>query len=81
MIPQSNVVHLQLNREVIDAVAAGKFYIYPISTIEQGIELLTGVSAGKRSSHGTYPEDTIFGKADMRLRKMAEIVRDFGGRS
>lgn len=81
MIPQSNVVHLQLNQEVVDAVSAGKFHIYPISTIEQGIELLTGVSAGKRSSHGTYPEDTIFGKADMRLRKMAEIVRDFGGRS
>ncbi len=81
MIPQSNVVHLQLNKEVIDAVSAGKFHIYAVSTIEQGIELLTGVSAGKRSGHGSYPADTIFGKADMRLRKMAEIVRDFGGRN
>ena len=81
MIPQSNVVHLQLNKEVIDAVSAGKFHIYPVSTIEEGIELLTGVFAGKRNSHGTYPEDTIFGKADMRLKRMAEIVRDFGGRS
>ena len=49
-------------------------------TICQGIELLTGVEAGERNTHGGYPADTVFGMADARLRKMAETVRDFGGR-
>ncbi len=80
IIPQSNVVNLQLNREVIQAVEKGKFHIYPVSTIEEGISLLTGMEAGRRSEHGTYPVDTILGMADSRLRQMAETVRDFGGR-
>ncbi|MCD6587932.1 MAG: hypothetical protein J7K88_05225, partial [Candidatus Fermentibacteraceae bacterium] len=80
IIPGSNVVNLQLSHEVIKAVENGKFHIYPVSTIEQGISLLTGVEAGRKSSHGTYPADTILGMADGRLRQMAETVRDFGGR-
>lgn len=80
MIPDSNVVHLQLRRDVIKAVEDGMFHVYPVSTICQGIELLTGVEAGERNTHGGYPADTVFGMADARLRKMAETVRDFGGR-
>jgi lon-related putative ATP-dependent protease len=80
IIPGSNVVNLQLSHEVIKAVEDGKFHIYPVSTIEEGISLLTGMEAGRKSSHGTYPADTILGMADSRLRQMAETVRDFGGR-
>ncbi len=80
LIPDSNVVHLQLHRDVIEAVEKKLFHIYPISTIEEGISLLTGIEAGKKSVHGTYPADTILGMADTRLRQMAETVRDFGGR-
>ncbi len=81
MIPDSNIVHLQLNREVVEAVEKGKFHIYSVKTISEGIELLTGVEAGKRNAHGGYPADTILGMADARLRKMAETLRDFGGRN
>lgn len=80
MIPESNLIHLQLNRDVIEAVGEGKFHIYTVKTISEGIELLTGVEAGGRNSHGGYAVDTVFGLADARLRKMAETVRDFGGR-
>ncbi len=81
MIPDSNVIHLQLHQDVIDAVEKKQFHIYPISTIEQGISMLTGVEAGTMSAHGTYPADTILGMADAKLRQMAETVRDFGGRN
>ena len=79
LIPNSNVVNLQLHSDVIEAVEKKQFRIYPISSIEEGISLLTGIEAGEKSSHGAYPADTIMGMADTRLRQMAEIVRDFGG--
>jgi hypothetical protein len=61
-----------LRQEVVYAVAAGRFHIYPISYIDQGIELLTGVPAGVADSAGEYPEDTINGKVQQRLAKLAE---------
>lgn len=79
IIPDSNVVHLQLHQDVIEAVRKKQFHIYPVASIEEGISLLTGIEAGEKSSHGTYPADTIMGMADARLRQMAETVRDFGG--
>ena len=81
LIPHSNVIHLQLHSDVIEAVKKKKFHIYPVSTIDQGITLLTGIEAGEKGLHGAYPEDTILGMAEKRLREMAETVRDFGGRN
>lgn len=81
LIPDSNVIHLQLSKEVVEAVEQGKFHVYAIKTIAEGIQLLTGVEAGERNVHGGYPADTILGMADARLRKMAETLRDFGGRN
>jgi predicted ATP-dependent protease len=78
MIPSKNVRNLMLDQEVIDAVAKGKFHIWPVSTIEEGSELLTGMKAGKLKSDGTYPEGTLFRKVDDRLREIAEIVKTFG---
>ena len=77
IIPQSNVQNLMLKQEVVDAVKAGKFHIYPVKTIEEGIELLTGVPAGKRLPNGNYEENSIYGRVDKRLREMAETAKRF----
>src|SRR5271168_2438850 len=77
LIPAENVDDLMLRDEVIDAVAKGKFHIYPIGTIEQGIEILTGVSAGKRTSSGKFEVGTVFGKVDARLQTMADLQKKF----
>src|SRR5208337_2278611 len=69
VIPQSNVRNLMLKQEVLDAVKAAKFHIYPVSTIEEGIEVLTGVPAGKPLPNGGFEENTIYGLVDKRLRE------------
>ena len=79
IIPRKNVRNLMLEQEVVDAVSEGKFHVYAIDTIAEGIELLTGMPAGKRRRDGTYPRDTVFGKADEQLRKFAKLAREFGG--
>jgi len=81
LIPLTNLKNLQLRQEVIDAVADGKFHIYPVKNIDQGIELLTGIEAGSIMPDGGYPEDTVYGKVDRRLRHMAETLRAFGFRT
>lgn len=82
IIPKSNVKNLMLKKEVVEAVKEGKFHIYPISTVDEGIEILTGVPAGERGSDGLFPEGTVNRKVEdklfyllqeqERLRKMAE---------
>ena len=59
LIPASNVKHLMLRQDVVDAVAEGKFHIYAVETVDQGIEILTGRPAGERDDEGVYPEDSI----------------------
>lgn len=76
IIPETNVRHLMLKQEVIDAVAAGKFHIWSVRTIDEGIEILTGVPAGKADKKGNYPADTINGRAQHRLREIAEALRE-----
>ncbi len=78
LIPQTNVKNLMLRDEVIEAVENGAFHIYPVRTVEEGIELLTGTEAGERREDGTYPEDTVKYRVRERLRSLAETVRDFG---
>lgn len=78
MIPSKNVRNLMLQEEVVEAVKEGKFHIWPVTTIEEGIEILTGMEAGKMQEDGTYPEETLFRKVDDRLREIAEIVKEFG---
>ena len=77
LIPQANVVHLMLKREVREAVARGQFAIYPVARIEEGIELLTGVAAGQRDETGAFPVDSVFGRAEARLKSFAETMRRF----
>lgn len=79
IIPHQNVVNLMLKDEVIEAVREGKFHIYPVKTIEEGIEILTDVPAGKRDEKGCYPEGTVFYKAQKKIEKYARIVEEFDG--
>ena len=80
MIPASNVKHLMLRSDVVEAVAAGKFRIYPIATIDQGIECLTGVAAGERDAEGAFPEGSINQRVEARLADFADKVSRFAGR-
>ncbi len=74
IIPIQNVRNLHLNDDVIEAVKKEKFHIYAINTIEEGIEILTGVPAGKRDRFGKFPAGTINYLANERLAKYADIV-------
>jgi lon-related putative ATP-dependent protease len=77
MIPHSNVQNLMLKDEVIEAVKEGKFHIWPVKTINEGIEVLTGVKAGEKKPDGSYEEGTINYLVQKRLTEMAEIIKEF----
>ncbi|HWF37838.1 MAG TPA: AAA family ATPase [Candidatus Acidoferrales bacterium] len=77
LIPAENVDDLMLRDEVIEAVARGNFHIYPVASIEQGIEILTGVHAGTNGMPGRFEPDSVFARANARLVEMAETLRDF----
>jgi len=72
LIPASNVNHLMLRQDVVEAVAEGRFYIYPVETVDQGIEILTGLPVGEPDEEGNYPEGTVNGLVQAQLVKMAE---------
>lgn len=72
LIPQANVKNLMLKKEIIDAVKKRKFYIYQVSTVEEGIEILTGVPAGAADDNCEYPVDTVFGKVQAKLKGYLE---------
>lgn len=78
MIPIQNVRHLMLKDEVIKAVRDGKFHIWPVKTINEGIEILTGVPAGECREDGTYPEGTVHYLVNKRIQEMADSVKSFG---
>ncbi|MSQ25544.1 MAG: hypothetical protein EXR49_04620 [Dehalococcoidia bacterium] len=77
LIPKHNVVNLMLREDVVEAVRRGKFHIYAVGTIDEGIELLTGVPAGERNAKGAYPKGTINYLVEQRLRGYAETQRQF----
>jgi len=77
IIPESNVQNLMLKEEIVEAVKEGKFHIYPVKTIEQGIEILTGVRAGKKLPDGTFERDTVNWKVDESLKRMGERLKEF----
>jgi lon-related putative ATP-dependent protease len=72
LIPATNVKHLMLRRDVVEAAEAGKFHVYPVETIDQGIEILTGVEAGDRDSAGRFPVGTVNQRVESRLIELAE---------
>jgi lon-related putative ATP-dependent protease len=75
MIPAANTQNLMLKKEVIDAVKQKKFHIYKVSTVEEGIEILTGVPAGKPNKKGIYPAGTVYGAVQKKLKYYLERSR------
>ena len=75
LIPHTNVKHLMLRSDVVEAVAAGTFSVYAMETVNQGIELLTGLPAGERGADGKFPDGTINQKVEARLLAMAAQAR------
>ncbi len=78
VIPTGNSRHLMLRQEVIDAVAAGKFHIWAINTIDEGIQLFTGIEPGERQEDGTYPEGTFNHAVTARLAEFAQSMQNAG---
>jgi predicted ATP-dependent protease len=77
MIPVTNVADLQLDHDVVEAVAAGRFHLWAVDGIEDGIALLTGVPAGERGPEGGFPAESVFGRCAARLDEMARQLREY----
>ena len=67
-----------LKEEVVQAVRDEKFHIWPVVTVEEGIEILTDVPAGEKDESGRYPADSVHGRANARLEEYARILKEFG---
>ncbi len=77
LIPYQNIRNLMLKEEVVDTVKAGKFHVYSARTIDEGIEILTGIPAGERKEDGTYAEGTVNYIVKQQLKEMAEKLKGF----
>lgn len=77
IVPRDNLRHLTLDDEVIEAVQQDRFHVFGVSTIDEGLEVLTRVPAGEQLEGGDYPEGTIHYKVEQRLRKFAQSARKF----
>ena len=75
IIPKQNIKNLSLSEEIVDAVKNKKFHVYAISTIDEGIEILTGVPAGRKDSSGRFPAGSINHLAYQKLKRYAEISK------
>lgn len=78
IVPRANAEHLMLADEVVDAVREGRFHVWAVSTVDEGLELLTGRVAGARGPDGVLPEGTVHRLVEDCLRAYAERLRDFG---
>ncbi len=76
IIPKANVQDLMLKKEVVDAVEEGKFHVWAIGTVDEALELMTGLPAGKRQADGAWEPDTVNGKVDQKLRQLMELARE-----
>lgn len=77
MIPWQNVANLMLKDEVIEAVREGSFHIYPVKSIDEGIEILTDTAAGIKDENGIYPENTVFNMVQKKIEKFVRIAEEF----
>ena len=79
MIPHLNLNDLMLRKDVVQAVSEGKFHIYAVKTIDEGIEILTGVEAGERLDNGQFKEGTANYLVDQKLRELGVKIKEFEG--
>jgi lon-related putative ATP-dependent protease len=77
IVPASNVQHLMLRDDVVEAVRAGLFKVYAVSSIDEALELLTGIEAGVRGADGTYPDGTLHGRAQAQLNDFARRLQAY----
>ncbi len=77
LIPQANVEHLMLRREVVEAVETENFRVIPVKTIDEGIAILTGSEAGTRQASGEFPKRSVNALVETRLRRFAETRKAF----
>ena len=77
LIPHQNARNLMLRPDIVAAVKAGKFHVYPVRTIDEGIEILTGIEAGEAAEDGSYPEGTVHFLADRELQRLAKGWKAF----
>jgi len=77
VIPESNVKHLMLKEEIVEAIKAKKFHLYPVKKIDEGVEVLTGVPAGEMRKDGSYPEGTVNYLVQKNLNGLAERARQW----
>ncbi len=75
LLPRTNLQHLVLREDIATAIAAGEFHIYAARTVEEGIEVLTGVVAGQRDGSGRFPATSVFGRVERRIIELAELLR------
>ncbi len=78
MVPHQNLRNLMLRADVVAAIKECKFHIYSVRTIDEGLEILTGVTAGERGPHGEFPEGTVNGLVEKRLRELHQSMRGYG---
>jgi len=78
IVPTANVKNLMLKEEVVEAVRAGRFHVWAVGHIDEGIELLMDRVAGERAADGTFPEGTVHRLVQDRLREYAQNIREFG---
>jgi len=78
LIPESNVPNLMLKEEIVQAVQEGRFNIWAVKTIDEGIEVLTGVPAGRRLEDGSFEPGTVHQRVDQRLSTLAQTMREYG---
>ncbi len=77
LIPAANVKHLMLRQDVVDAAREGKFQVYPVASVDQAIELLTGMPAGEPDENGDYPPESVNGKMISRLEELSRLRQEF----
>ncbi|MHB1319927.1 MAG: Lon protease family protein, partial [Anaerolineae bacterium] len=78
ILPDTNVPTLMVREDVVAAVEAGRFHIYPVKSVDEGVAILTGLPAGERDKEGDYPIDTVNGRVDRKLRELALRLQEFG---
>jgi len=76
IVPASNERHLVLKQEIVDAVAAGQYHVWSVTTAAEALELLTGLPAGEPDENGRYPEGSIFGRAVAQLEAIDRALTD-----
>lgn len=80
MVPRRNIKHIMLRDDVVEAVKQGRFHVWAVSSIDEGIEVLTGVKAGKKKADGTYPAGTVNFIMEQKLNEMAQKFKEFASK-